>query len=770
MIRVIRLVLTRSCNVDHSKLLQDLLQAKTTVEIESILKDLKDEYQERIEFVPVGNEENNVGHIAIGSDPGKGLVERLTNAIDGILELEHYRHDGKPTCNSPLEAAARWLGVHAKGLYMINASKRGELAKLVQLTIEKGDSSNLLNITVADKGIGISRDEMTKTILSLGRSNKVQKPYLIGAYGQGGSSTYAYCDYTVICSLLNSDTRKEYSFTIVFYEDLPPEEYKLGRYVYVTLDGDLFHGRITGDLADYNTIVKHYAYDLTAYKSKLGPASVYGLLQRALFDPVLPIMLDDKIHDNRRTIKGARNAFNAAADEELEERGPSLSYNLPIYNISLCEYGSIGLEYWVLKQSLKKYEPIKAYVDDKRPILFTLNGQTHAEFSGAIIRSDAELPFLRNRLVVHVDCNNLTPLAKRNLFSSTREDIRKNQISKMILEEIVKSLKSDDELRLLNEEAKDITIQRKDEGTERVIQKEVAKLLHFYDFNATVSGGGTKTFEIPKEITTVVPTAGSHTHRLTKKIELHDPPTYLKILNKSPVEFYPEQRHYMRIETDAMSSYHNAEDTRSSKFNIIINGQGLTLSGTTPLNDGRMRIILDCDKNTVIGTEGQVTIELHRYGAPTITDQTNYKIVERPLVKSSKREVSVPNIEPIPVNGLEDDKWDTLGWPHDINQVASSSDMSNGTLLVYYSTVFPPYVQHYQNIVKTRPAVGSNFVKQYEILLSLHSLLLENSRKEMTDLEDVEKWEEQERCRFAILSCISAEQSTKNVVVLPEIE
>jgi hypothetical protein len=354
-------------------------------------------------------------------------------------------------------------------------------------------------------------------------------------------------------------------------------------------------------------------------------------------------------------------------------------------------------------------------------------------------KTDAELPFLRNRLVVHVDCNNLTPLAKRNLFSSTREDIRKNQISKVILEEIVKSLKSDDELRLLNEEAKNITIQKKDENTERVIQKEVAKLLHFYDFNATVSGGGTKTIEMPKIVTTVIPTSGGHIHTLNKKIELHDPPTYIKILSRSPVEFYPEQRRYMRIETDAMSHYHDAEDMKSSKFNIVINGQGLVLSGTTPLNEGRMRIILDCDKNAAIGNEGEVIVELHRYGSSRITEQMNYKIAEKPPVKSSKKEVSVPNIQPVAVNGLEDEKWHTLGWPHDVNKIASSSDMSNGTLLVYYSTVFPPYAQHYQNIVK-RAAVGSNFVKQYEILLSLHSLLLENNRKDMTDIEDVEKW------------------------------
>jgi hypothetical protein len=234
-------------------------------------------------------------------------------------------------------------------------------------------------------------------------------------------------------------------------------------------------------------------------------------------------------------------------------------------------------------------------VDDKRPILFTLNGQTHAEFSSILISSMAELPFLRKRLVVHLDCNNLTPLAKRDLFASTREDIRKNYISKIILDEIVKSLKSDDELKLINEEARNSVVSE-NAGTQHEIQLEIAKLLRFHGYSTTIPSGGALSVMAPTQLTSTVPTRKKITIPVTKVIELHDPPTYLKILNQSPVEFYAGQRRYIRIETDAMSNYHDAEDIRNSKFNIIVNGEGITYSGTTPLKDGRMRICTGLDK------------------------------------------------------------------------------------------------------------------------------------------------------------------------------
>jgi hypothetical protein len=46
------------------------------------------------------------------------------------------------------------------------------------------------------------------------------------------------------------------------------------------------------------------------------------------------------------------------------------------------------------------------------------------------------------------------------------------------------------------------------------------------------------------------------------------------------------------------------------------------------------------------------------------------------------------------------------------------------------------------------------------ILIALCSLLLENSENDSNDFDEVEKWEgAAERCRFAVISCISAEES-----------
>ena len=39
----------------------------------------------------------------MGTDPGKAIVERLTNIIDANLEREFERHDGKPLCDNPRE-------------------------------------------------------------------------------------------------------------------------------------------------------------------------------------------------------------------------------------------------------------------------------------------------------------------------------------------------------------------------------------------------------------------------------------------------------------------------------------------------------------------------------------------------------------------------------------------------------------------------------------------------------------------------------------------
>jgi hypothetical protein len=48
---------------------------------------------------------------------------------------------------------------------------------------------------------------MHKTLLSLGRTDKADKPYLIGVFGQGGSSAFSIAKYSVVVTRRAADIR-----------------------------------------------------------------------------------------------------------------------------------------------------------------------------------------------------------------------------------------------------------------------------------------------------------------------------------------------------------------------------------------------------------------------------------------------------------------------------------------------------------------------------------------------------------------------------------
>ena len=390
-------------------------------------------------WVPVGRE-NNRGTIEVSADPARSAVERITNGIDGVLEFEHERHSGRPDCRSPREAAIAWLGVPESGLSAMTPAQRRALAQRVAIRLEAGDGRESRTLQVRDFGIGIPPEDMGRTILSLNESNKLRKHYLAGAYGQGGSSTFAFSRYTLIASRQNDSP---VGFTLVKFLDLPADAYKTGHYVYLVFqDGSLLCAELSAHEFPQGTLVKHFGYDLSGYPSPLGPNSLYGSLNTVLFDPVMPVWLDSRLHDYRRVIKGSRNALNGAVDDGDDRSGPQLSHNLPMFNVSLGDFGRIGIEYWVLEAPTKANKrPSAAFVNPAKPIVLTLNGQNQGEMSQALIRKDAELPFLGQRLICHVSCNYLSATSKRQLFVSNREVQREVKVREMIQQELVKALR-----------------------------------------------------------------------------------------------------------------------------------------------------------------------------------------------------------------------------------------------------------------------------------------------------------------------------------------
>ncbi|HEX8467836.1 MAG TPA: hypothetical protein VF620_08535 [Allosphingosinicella sp.] len=756
--------------MDKRSLLNALLSAETVAQVEAAIASFLEGKELSLSYIAVGRRPNNRGAIEVATDPGRSLIERVTNAHDALLELEHELHSGTPSCKSPREAAGAWLGVPEKeGLAGLSNKQRQDLAINTVVRLEAGEGTQSRLVSVIDRGIGIEPERLEGTILSLNESNKIQKHYLAGTYGQGGSSTFAFCKYVVIVS--RREGSSHIGFTVVRYEDLPADEYKTGRYVFLgESDAPLDVLAEEGD-PSRGTIVRHFGYDLTRYTSPLGPRSVYGILGRILFDPVAPVRFENRVHNYNRTIKGARNALNGAVDEGDEDgKGPTLDHHVPMFSVALGDYGSVGIEYWILALpetkdgKRRRTKPADAFVDSTKPIVLTHNGQNQGELSGRLIRDDADLPFLQTqgRLICHVNCDRLSANAKRQLFSSTREQSREGFMLDRLRSEIVGALRADDELVRLNEEAREQSLKERDEDAERRIRRRVAKLLNLVGSAADESGGKGKGDG----------QQGGRRGPRVKPLPItpSEPPTYVSIRweSEAPIRFHAGRRRYIRVETDANSDYHDADDPTKSRINIAV-GDDLRVFGTSPLKGGRMRIGVECLDGVAVGSKGSVRVELYRTGLPALSDEKEYVVTEVPEAKQKEKKNTLPEFIVIPVSGPEDEQWEFIvDDPDDTNvrKHASNAVVNSGKLHVYYSEVYPRFSSELRSFEQQGEAVAKSFRSRYETWLAVHALILH----QQTDSQKIEGLGEeaeaevyrQERSRHATIAAMMASQEVKS--------
>ncbi len=150
--------------------------------------------------------------------------------------------------------------------------------------------------------------------------------------------------------------------------------------------------------------------------------------------------------------------------------------------------------------------------------------------------------------------------------------------------------------------------------------------------------------------------------------------------------------------------------------------------------------------------------------------KASYLIVERPEAPPDDKKISVPLIDWVPVEGPDDPTWSTLDWPEDIKQVASSSIFGTDKLTVYYSKVFPNYVNSHKQFEKTNVELAKSFDIRYRIWLAVHSLLMEQDKKQSADVEKFEETEFEERCRLATIASMFAAREVRSGQELPHLE
>ena len=406
-------------------LLRQLVEAKTKQEVLAFLDQIG--HKHAISWRPVGDRENNLATINLGSDPAAGLIERITNAVDAVLERE-WLSRGQPTSvRSPREAVALWFGIPEGRLSNITSARDSliqELSGRVHVTLHDSGDENRPTVDIRDYGIGLASEEFPRTILSLNENRKLRKLFLAGAFGQGGSTALSYSPFTIILSRKFGDPTQKpvVAGTVVRFNpgDLMLDKHGVYEYLVDRSTGYPFFFPIDDEEFAAGTLVRHVAMELGKYKALMTAptGSLWYLTHHYLFDPVLPFRIeeqrDNKVKGEKRFVGGNNRRLSQGDDVEYKRSA-----------LRKFREGEVSITWWVLSpEGENAKNRINNYTLPSKPIVITFNGQKQGDLPNTVIKDDLKLPYLERYIVVQVDCDNLDHESRRQLFPTTRESLR----------------------------------------------------------------------------------------------------------------------------------------------------------------------------------------------------------------------------------------------------------------------------------------------------------------------------------------------------------
>ena len=310
-----------------SNLLERLLAARTSAQVETIMADLPivppEQYQwisgdersstwqpGKLHWIPVGRDRGNGGRIKLAGEPMNPLAERLVNGMEALIELARLRELVKnstaPMPASPRDAVQRYFGFpKLDSIERLEDEERKAKRALVDkarknlsITLDHDKKSKEFAATVRDHGMGQAPPMVHKTLLSLGRTDKADKPYLIGVFGQGGSSAFSIAKYSIVVSRRAADIRKQgddagAGWSII--REIQPKGRRDPYYAYLAVSEDGAVPRINAEEADkahfnHGAHFCHICYDFGSSDSAIA-RTMYQALNHVLFNPVLPYEL-----------------------------------------------------------------------------------------------------------------------------------------------------------------------------------------------------------------------------------------------------------------------------------------------------------------------------------------------------------------------------------------------------------------------------------------------------------------------------------------------
>jgi len=781
-------------------LLNELLTTTSSSGIRKILKSIGDRNDLEIDEVfgelsyfwhPYGDNTSNLSTIGLATKPGRSLTERITNAEDAILEDRAL--SGVTLPKSPRAAAKQWYDRPISGpdcgLFQWDYSVHG-YDRFVNIVLNSSGFENAPTIDVIDQGIGIRPSDFPNTILSLQAGNKISKFHLVGAFGQGGSSTLAFCEYAVIVSRHKEDNRIV-GFTIVKVMALN-ENYKEDSYVFlasrdengnVTVpsvevpDGPIDVYQVNSEVSlpsiKHGTIVRHIGYKLGDVAGSLGPApgNLYHYLHCSIFDPLFPFRIVDlRIPGKEKDelVTGSRNRLMKLAHKskgsEIEETGSEIRHYRPMEFV--VPHGtnetSLGIEYWVVFNHKKRKDGSvtlrpqsnEIYINTGHPIVGTLNGQNQGELTAKLLR-DIGFSMLSKHIVIHIDASNVNRTVRRELFSTSREGFKDGDILRGITKVLEKMLSEDDELQKIERELTEKLARQEAKSTDDEVKKQVTKLL--LDAGLQLQSEGPSLAPGGKELQ-VVHKEKRGRHRVADPLATLPFPEVTRFEIVAPqdeLEVCVNDSEVVLIETDA-----DAEFDHRGLIAIRSEPELLEVAAKAPLRGGRLRWRVRPKESAKPGDVGRVIATITKPDGTQMRDERGYKVLAQPEEKAKTEKGLIPPFEILPIHPETDPQiWDTL-WPDYGDDVSHEKQASvaykvirtQNNVIVYYSTIFSPYSEQVERLKQTNTGLMEIFERNYKIWIGYHAILQDRGQSiESQEIEEesMELIKEQERTRVA---------------------
>lgn len=419
----------------------------------------------------VGNNPSNASVINMLKEPEKGLIERITNGIDAVIEKEKSARNIEValSADTVIKEAFPYFYENRKNIERGTADRLNacEASDKVIVAINDGSRSNKPTIDVIDQGIGIKSDDFQNTILSINKGNKLSsdKKYLIGAFGQGGSTALPFAYATIIISKIN---RNEYAFTIIKRVEL--EQYKNYCYVYMkdsvsekvlnlienTTEYDGYINNFIN--SESGTLVRMIEMEIDReYRANdiAKPGMLGDYINTELFNVSLPIKMVENRADYSQNKHGQnRNSFGTYLKlQTWEYCRKELSGTISIihkerpYKINYYFILPTEEEKWSSDLECRNvYRQFNVHLD---PIVYTVNGQliTTEKF---LKLKNIGLSFLQYRLFVEINLDELGT-EKYRFFTADRSQIQNSDLTKGFLEKVLQRLKEEEKIIMMND-------------------------------------------------------------------------------------------------------------------------------------------------------------------------------------------------------------------------------------------------------------------------------------------------------------------------------